>query len=116
MPPPQLKDKNGKLGRMAVRIKEFDAQIKYRPENQNVLAEGLSRIPTDNAELEVIVNDIDNSLSDDITFHSTDSDDGDYIPITESPLKFFKHQILFKFAIETRRYMKKYSQTHSVEQ
>ena len=90
-----LKDKNGKLSRMAVRMKEFDAQIKYRPGNQNVVADGLSRIPNENVE--VNVNDTDESSSDDITVHSANSDDGDYIPMTELPLNFFKSQILLKF-------------------
>lgn len=91
-----LKDKTGRLSRMAVRMKEYEAHVKYRPGNQNVVADGLSRIPSNSRELEVNVNDQSDSTSDDATVHSADSDDGDYIPMTELPLNYFKSQIILK--------------------
>lgn len=97
-----FKEPNSKLVRWALKLKEYDYIIEYKPGRINNNADALSRIP-----LEVNLNEIDRistdatidseeNISPDSTVHSAESDTTDLIPILESCLNQFKHQFMFK--------------------
>ena len=85
-----LKDAHGKIARWILRLEDYDYDIKHRPGKQNIVADGLSRI-----HQELHSNEQDES-SDAETAHSADTDDSEFIQMTELPLNFFKNQILLK--------------------
>ena len=89
-----LKDPHSKLIRYKLRLKEYDFDIHHRPGKQNVVADGLSRINMKNSELNN--NEQNDSSSDNATVHSADSDDSNFIKMTELPLNFYKNQIILK--------------------
>lgn len=86
-----LKDPHSKLIRWKLRLEEYDYEIRHRPGKQNIVADGLSRIHN-----EVNLNEQDNSSSG--TAHSADTDDGQFIQMTERPLNFYKNQIILKLS------------------
>jgi len=80
-----LKDPHSKLIRYKLRLEEFDYEIRHRPGKQNVVADGLSRVK--------VLEELNNST---MSAHSAESDDGQFIPMTELALNFFKNQIILK--------------------
>lgn len=86
-----LKDPHSKLIRYKLRLEEYDYEIRHRPGKQNVVADGLSRI---NQELNA--NETRSESSDDISAHSANTDDGQFIQMTERPLNFYKNQIILE--------------------
>ena len=92
-----LKDPNDKMIRWRLRLEEFDYEVKYRPGKQNVVADGLSRIKTN----EINANELDAS-SDDATCHSADTDDSEFIEMTLQPINHFSNQIIFQTGVEDK--------------
>ena len=84
-----LKDTNNRLVHWRLALSEFDYEIRYRPGKQNVVADSLSRIRN-----EININETESS--DDISVHSADTDDSEFIPCTEHPLNKFSNQIILK--------------------
>lgn len=85
-----LKDPSGKIGRWMIALLDYSYDIRYRAGKQNVVADGLSRIPHEiNANIQE-----DDSSSDDVTQHSADTDDSEFIPCTEKPVNMFSNQII----------------------
>lgn len=95
-----LKDTNNRLVHWRLALSEFDYEICYRPGKQNQVADSLSRIRSN--EHEININETsdneasDNETSEDETVHSADSDDSDIIKCTEKPLNEFSNQIILK--------------------
>lgn len=86
-----LKDPNDKMIRMRLQLEEYDYEVKYRPGKQNVVADGLSRIISN----EINVNE-EEEISDTSSCHSADTDDSHFIPMTELPINFFSNQLILK--------------------
>jgi transposase InsO family protein len=94
-----LKTPNSKLVKWRLRLSEFNFDVEYKPGKQNVVADALSRIPSENVELnineEMSGSPADDS-SDDSSVHSADSDNTDLIQCTEQPINFFSNQIILR--------------------
>lgn len=89
-----LTNSNDKIVRWKLNLGEFDYEIEYKPGKQNVIADALSRIRTEENE-EVNVN----TTSDDLeTVHSADTSDDYFISCTERPINVFKTQLIFKIS------------------
>lgn len=94
-----LKNPNGRLIRWRLTLEEFSYEIKYREGRQNVVADGLSRI-----NYEMNANSIDSgatshettldSSTETDTVHSANTDDSNFIPMTEVPINHFSNQII----------------------
>lgn len=84
-----LKDTNNRLVHWRLSLSEFDYEIKYRPGKQNTVADSLSRVRN-----ELNVNE--SVSSDDMSAHSADTDDSEFIKCTELPLNTFSNQIILK--------------------
>lgn len=85
----QKKDLNSKLLRWKLELEAFEFDIKYKKGTLNNNADALSRIEI-NA----------NTNSDEMTQHSADTDDNEFIPATERPLNVFKNQIILETSNE----------------
>jgi hypothetical protein len=70
-------------------LEEYDYEIRYRKGSQNVVADGLSRIITENCLNNEDMEDIE-------TVHSADTSDNYFIKSTEKPINHFSSQIVFK--------------------
>lgn len=114
-----MKDASSKLVRWRLQLEEFDYEIKYKEGKQNVVADGLSRIPpvdklepepiplenlhsinttesvSENLDNTSIENNI-NQDSDIETVHSAESDSTHYIKMTEKEVNKFSNQIVLK--------------------
>lgn len=89
-----LKDPSSKIARWMIALLDYTYDIHYRSGKQNVVADGLSRIPH-----ELNANE-QNISSDDATQHSADTDDSEYIPCTERAINTFANQIILKIGPE----------------
>lgn len=97
-----LKTPNSKLVKWRLRLSEFNFTPIYKPGKQNVVADALSRIPSEGLELN-INEDITDS-SDSSSVHSADSDITDLIKCTEQPVNFFSNQIILQIGSEDEDY------------
>lgn len=86
-----LKEPNAKLQRWKIKLEEFNFDIEYLNGRENKVADALSRV-----EIHANEEEIDEIRSTDATVHSADEDNSEYIPITESPLNFYRTQIIIK--------------------
>lgn len=94
----QKNDLNRRLLHWKLALEELEFEIKYKKGTLNTNADALSRIePGPEEKIEVNVN---SSSSDDITQHSADTDDNDFIPSTLRPLNDFRNQIVLEEANE----------------
>lgn len=84
-----LKDTNNRLVHWRLSLSEFEYEIKYRPGKQNTVADSLSRIRNE-------LNINEEVSSDDMSAHSADTDDSEFIKCTELPLNYFHNQIILK--------------------
>lgn len=84
-----LKEPNCKLQRWKIKLEEFNFDIEYLSGKQNKVADALSRVEINANELEV-----DEISSTGATIHSANEDSTEHIPISESPLNFYKTQII----------------------
>lgn len=91
-----IKEPNSKLQRWKIKLNEFDFDIQYIKGKENVIADGLSRLSYESSDNEVAIN-LHELFNEDInTVHSAESDDTDYIKITERPINIFKYQIIIE--------------------
>lgn len=86
-----LKTSNDRIVRMRLRISQYQCDPKYRPGKQNVVADGLSRIP----KADQINNNNITEMNTNENTPSSDSetDEEGFIKNTETPLNRFKNQI-----------------------
>lgn len=86
----QKNDLNRRLLHWKLALEELEFEIKYKKGTLNANADALSRInPEDKTEVNA-----NSTSSDDMTQHSADTDDNDFIPSTERPLNGFGNQIV----------------------
>lgn len=86
----QKNDLNRRLLNWKLTLEELEFEIKYKKGTLNGNADALSRIQPE----------INANSSSDMTQHSADTDDGDYIPSTERPLNEFRNQIILEISDE----------------
>lgn len=84
-----LKNTNNRLVHWRLLLSEFDYEIRYRSGKQNLVADSLSRVKPE-------LNLHENTSSDDMTVHSADTDDSEFIKCIELPLNAFRNQIILK--------------------
>lgn len=92
-----LKEPNSKLQRWKIKLEEFNFDIEYLSGKENKVADALSRVEIHAHEMEA-----DEIKSTDATIHSADEDNSEYIPITESPLNFYRTQIIIQKGSPTK--------------
>lgn len=83
---------NAKLKRWKARIEEYNYKLIYTPGKTNVVADALSRLPTE-------VNTL--SSTDDCSQHSAEEDGTRLIHHCESPINVFKNQIIFMSGLKS---------------
>lgn len=89
-----LKDPSTKIAKWMIALLDYSYEIQYKAGKQNVVADGLSRIPYEiNAHDNAEENEVS---SDSSTQHSADTDNLDLIPCTEKPVNSFSNQIILK--------------------
>lgn len=88
-----LKDPSSKLVRWRLALEEFDYEPKYREGKQNVVADALSRIKHEINNSDAATQNSDSNLS---TVHSADTDDSNFIPMTELSINSFSNQIILQ--------------------
>lgn len=95
-----IKEPNAKIQRWKIKLNEFDFDINYIKGKENVVADGLSRLSYEasNSEIEVNLHEFFDEDAD--TVHSAESDDADYIKITENPINMFKNQVFIQTSNE----------------
>ena len=99
----QKNDLNRRLLHWKLALEELEFEIKYKKGTLNANADALSRInPEAKEKSEINVNSA-NSDSDDMTQHSADTDDNDFIPSKEKPLNDFRNQIVLQETGEDSR-------------
>lgn len=76
---------NAKLKRWKSRIEEFNCTMVYKPGKSNLVADALSRIPTQVYHL----------VSDTATVHSAFQDASQLIPHVENPINVYRNQLVF---------------------
>lgn len=91
-----IKEPNAKIQRWKIKLNEFDFDINYIKGKENVIADGLSRLCYEEANSEIEINLHELFDEDDNTVHSAESDDTDYIKITEQPINMFKNQLFIQ--------------------
>lgn len=79
-------DLNSKLLRWKLQLKEFEFDFTYKKGTLNGNADSLSRITEQNKDIEEINH---NSTSNNMTQHSADTDDNNFMKSTERPLNKF---------------------------
>lgn len=78
------KNSNWKLKRWKDKLEEYDYELIYKPGKSNIVADALSRAPTEgNLQINTMTG----------TTHSDDSSGEDLVPATESPINVFKNQL-----------------------
>lgn len=89
-----LKDPSTKIAKWMIALMDYSYDIQYKAGKQNVVADGLSRIPQEINAHDDLQND--EISSDSATQHSADTDDSEYIPCTEKPVNSFPNQIILR--------------------
>lgn len=108
-----LKEPNAKLQRWRIRLNEYDFDIEYVKGKDNKVADFLSRINTDNNEINILEEE-NHDNSDQATIHSGVEDLNDHIPIVETIANKYFTQILLvneketEIAIKYKRFRKIY--------
>lgn len=110
-----MKDPSSRLVRWRLTLEEYDYDVQFKPGSQNVVADGLSRINHDEAEINAISNtdsstenaslhnNVDELQSDAVsTAHSAQSDNSNLIEMTLKPINGFSRQIVFQIAEEEK--------------
>lgn len=106
-----LSNTNRRIFRGKLELEEYDYELIYKPGRHNVVADALSRIKTN----EINVNDMEiaESESDIETANTADTSDDYYIWTTEKPINLFHTQIIFKIAnLETDAYEQVFRNYH----
>uniref|UniRef100_A0AB38Z266 Polyprotein n=1 Tax=Breu errantivirus TaxID=3078398 RepID=A0AB38Z266_9VIRU len=97
----QKNDLNRKLLNWKLTLEEFEFDITYKKGILNNNADALSRMPDNQPQLTTntltpseTLEINNNSIDDDMTQHSADTDDNDFIKSTLKPLNEFRHQLV----------------------
>lgn len=101
-----LKEPNSKLVRWRPKLEEYDYTIEYKPGKINNKADALSRIPleihaneAENTSITTDKNDnhnisTDATIDDNESISTDETDNVDFIPISQSSLNNFKNQFI----------------------
>lgn len=99
----QKNDLNRRLLHWKLALEELEFDIKYKIGTLNGNADALSRINSEQVEKQEINAHSTSEESDNMTQHSADTDDNDFIPSTERPLNEFRNQIILEQTDEDSR-------------
>lgn len=106
-------EKNSKILRWRLELENYDYDVVYREGKTNVVADALSRMPTNeinfnersyNTPRELEVNEVNTPETDSEieTVHSANTSDHYFIHFSERPINYYRNQIIFKVSkIET---------------
>lgn len=103
-----MQEPNSKFLRWKHKLMEYDYTIQYKKGKLNNNADALSRIPVEiNVHTSLQGNISQTSQTSNVnTIHSAESDDSDYIRISENPLNDFAEQVIFKIGPQSRNLQK----------